>query len=58
MELLRENNSVILATGAVLALYGLYTYKTATKKQEEKRVKGLIEAVVGAIVFVVALLVK
>ena len=58
MELLCEYNSVAIATGAVMAIYGLYTYKTANKKQEEKRVKGIIEMVMGAVVFAVSLLVK
>ncbi len=57
MELIREYNSIALATGGLMAIYGLYMVSTAGKNRE-KRVKGYIEAVMGVIVFAVALLVK
>lgn len=57
-DLIVEYRSAFVITCLVITVYGCYCRASANSKEKEKRLKGTIEAVCGAIGLLIGLLTK
>lgn len=57
-ETIVQYNTAFILVGGAMAVYGIYLYATAGKKEKEKRIKGVLEAIAGVVAVLAGLIIK